>query len=96
MGGGSVAVCSASAAARAGSPTVHPLWYTVALLPPQVYGTEFVLGASADEVVGCRELYRLPPGGLCRSVALPPRAAGLPDWIGAPYHHSCCLEPQPS
>jgi len=26
--------------------------------PPQVYGTEFVLGASADEVVGCRELYR--------------------------------------
>ena len=55
-------LCSLALVDRRNRWAVAVLQYAVALQPPpsppQVYGTEFVLGASADEVVGCRELYR--------------------------------------
>ena len=54
-------LCSLALVDRRNRWAVAVLQYAVAMQPPpppQVYGTEFVLGASADEVVGCRELYR--------------------------------------
>ena len=52
-------LCSLALVDRRNRWAVAVLQYAVPLQPPpQVYGTEFVLGASADEVVGCRELYR--------------------------------------
>ena len=53
-------LCSLALVDRRNRWAVAVLQCAVALQPPppQVYGTEFVLGASADEVVGCRELYR--------------------------------------
>ena len=53
-------LCSLALVDRRNRWAVAVLQYAVALQPPppQVYGTEFVLGASADEVVGCREQCR--------------------------------------